>query len=302
MKHCYITGGSSGLGLALAKMLSSQGAHVSIVARDSEKLADALAEIEGVRQSKDQIHQAFSFSLFTADDSRAALDAAAAKHGGVPPDIVFLCAGKAIPRFFVEYTEAELVDGMNYGYWVQAWTAWIVTQQMVAHKRTGSIVFVSSTLGLMTIPGYSGYSPGKHALRGLADTLRCELLLYDINVHIFFPPTMFTPSYEEENKIKPKITKKIEETDGGLTAEQAAAGLLTGLRKGHAHITADMLTDSFRASTRGSAPANNWILDGLIDLASKIWVPVWSTITDRRVKAHRKEHHQYLEDIGFFSA
>ena len=32
----------------------------------------------------------------------------------------------------------------------------------------------------------------------------------------------------EENKIKPKITKKIEETDGGLTAEQAAAGLLTG--------------------------------------------------------------------------
>ena len=99
---------------------------------------------------------------------------------------------------------------------------------MVAHKRTGSIVFVSSTLGLMTIPGYAGYSPCKHALRGLADTLRCELLLYDINVHIFFPPTMFTPSYEEENKIKPKITKKIEETDGGLTAEQAAAGLLTG--------------------------------------------------------------------------
>ena len=50
-QHCYITGGSSGLGLALAKMLSSQGAHVSIVARNSEKLADALAEIEVISPS-----------------------------------------------------------------------------------------------------------------------------------------------------------------------------------------------------------------------------------------------------------
>ena len=50
-QHCYITGGSSGLGLALAKMLSSQGAHVSIVARGSEKLADALAEIEVISPS-----------------------------------------------------------------------------------------------------------------------------------------------------------------------------------------------------------------------------------------------------------
>lgn len=39
---------------------------------------------------------------------------------------------------------------------------------------------------------------------------------------------MFTPGYEVENKTKPKITKRIEETDDGLTAEQAALGLLKG--------------------------------------------------------------------------
>lgn len=68
-------------------------------------------------------------------------------------------------------------------------------------------------------------------MQGLADTLHSELLLYGIDVHIFFPPTMFTPGYEVENQTKPKITKRIEETDDGLTAEQAALGLLKGTNR-----------------------------------------------------------------------
>lgn len=64
---------------------------------------------------------------------------------------------------------------------------------------------------------------------GLAETLRSELLLYSISVHIFFPGTMFTPGFTEEKKTKPKITLKIEESDTGLTAEQAADGLFRGM-------------------------------------------------------------------------
>lgn len=71
------------------------------------------------------------------------------------------------------------------------------------------------------------------------------MLLYGINVHIFFPPTMFTPGYEEENKTKPKITLKIEESDTGLTPDQAALALFQGkfflfdcgqLQGPHAHV------------------------------------------------------------------
>jgi 3-dehydrosphinganine reductase len=54
-------------------------------------------------------------------------------------------------------------------------------------------------------------------------------MLYGIDTHIFFPPTMYTPGFEEENKTKPSITRKIESTDEGLTAPQAAAGLLAGM-------------------------------------------------------------------------
>ena len=115
-------------------------------------------------------------------------------------------------------------------------------------KRNAKIVFVSSTLGFMSFVGWSSYSPAKHALRGislrllkrsyidtssieigLAEALRSELILYNIDVHIYFPATMFTPGYEEENKTKPKITMEIEGADDGMTADQAALVLFTGL-------------------------------------------------------------------------
>jgi 3-dehydrosphinganine reductase len=117
---------------------------------------------------------------------------------------------------------------------------------MVKQQRKGKVTFVSSTLGFMSFVGYASYSPAKHALRGksralsgndllklialkgLADTLHSEMLLYGIDIHIFFPPTMFTPGYEEENKTKPKITRKIEESDDGLTPDQAALALFKG--------------------------------------------------------------------------
>ncbi|EPQ55594.1 oxidoreductase [Gloeophyllum trabeum ATCC 11539] len=298
-KHCYVTGGSAGLGLSLAVLLASHGAHVSIVARDSRKLQDALGKVESARVSNDQVFRQHSFSVGTAEGASAALQAVMDVHDGLTPDAVFLCAGKSTPKFFVEMTEQDLTEGMTNGYWVQAWTAWAVTKKMVEQQRKGKICFVSSTLGYMSFIGYASYSPPKHALRGLADTLRSELILYDIDVHIFFPPTMFTPGYEEENKTKPKITLKIEEDDSGLQPNQAAAGLLKGIQAGHAHITADLITDLFRSSTRGSAPYHNFIYDSLLDAAARIGLPFWRSQTDGLIRKHKAEHQQYLKQQGF---
>ncbi|KAI0078392.1 oxidoreductase [Panus rudis PR-1116 ss-1] len=299
-KHCYVTGGSSGLGLALSILLAQRGAHVSIVARDQDKLDTALQAIEAERVSPDQIFQAASHSLNTGEGARAALKDICTRHGGLSPDAVFMCAGSWAPRFWVESTEEQLRQGMDGGYWVQAWTAWAASQQMVRQERKGKLVFVSSTLGYMTFVGWSGYAPAKHALRGLADTLRSELLLYDIDVHLFSPPTMYTPGYDEENKLKPAITLKIEEGDPGLTPGQAALGLLRGVEKGQAHIAADLITNLFRASTKGSAPGNNPLIDWALNTFAQVGVPIWRWGTEAKVKAHKEEHKKYLKDRGFF--
>ncbi|TFY74731.1 hypothetical protein EWM64_g9281 [Hericium alpestre] len=286
-------GGSSGLGLAVAKELASQGAHVSIVARDKGRLTAALGEIESCRASEDQVFQSFSHSLFTADESRAALEDVVAKHDGLSPDAIFLCAGKSVPKFFLEYTDEELSEGMDYGYWCQAWTARAATRMMVQQGRKGKIVFVSSLLGMMTIPGYASYAPAKHALRGLADMLRMELLLYNIDVHIFFPPTMYGSAFDEEKKTRPWITSKLEESDDALTPEQATAALLK--------VGGNFITDLFRASSREAAPRNNWLLDGVYDLIAYISIPFWLSGVDKQVRAHREQHLQYLADKGLLS-
>jgi hypothetical protein len=121
------------------------------------------------------------------------------------------------------------------------------SKRMARDYFPGKIVFVSSFLGFMSMVGYASYAPAKHAVRGkptrthssrccwpiycsqgLAETLRSELLLYSVSVHIFFPGTIYSPGYTEENKTKPKITLKIEETDDGQTPEKAAEALLRG--------------------------------------------------------------------------
>lgn len=296
--HIYITGGSQGLGLALAKLVARKGAHVSIVARTQSKLDDALKELEANRQSPDQVFKAFSFSLNTAEESAAALQAASDSHSGKVPDAVFACAGAAKPMYLLEMQPEDLSRGMANGYWIQAWTAFAAAKQMVRENKKGKIVLVSSTLGYMSLIGYSSYSPAKHALRGLADSLHSELMLYGIDTHIFFPPTMYTPGFEEENKTKPAITRAIESSDEGLTADQAAAGLLAGVEKGHAHITADFITSMFRASTRGCAPRSNAALDFVLDLAALVGVPIWRRSVDKQVLAHRVEHREYLRSKG----
>ncbi|KZT21779.1 oxidoreductase [Neolentinus lepideus HHB14362 ss-1] len=295
-KHCYVTGGSSGLGLALATILASRGAHVSIVARGQQRLEEAVKQIEACTCA--WIINHFSADLRTAAGANAALDAISEAHGGRSPDALFLCAGVATPRFFVESTQDDLTKGMDLGYWTEAWTAWAVTRRMVEQGRKGKIVFIASTLGYMSFLGWSSYSPARHAVRGLADTLRSELLLYDIAVHLFCPNTMSTPGYVEENRTKPHITSIIEEGDSPVTPQQAAIALLQGVADGHTHISGDMITELFRAATRGSAPSHNFIYDCCLDAIAFIATPVWRSMTDSKIRAHRSEHDRYLREQG----
>ena len=132
---------------------------------------------------------------------------------------------------------------------------------MIANRVKGSIVLVSSFLGYSTFAGYSTYSPGKYALRGgygaklsdtypsarrhdygdsyltacvdlvnvgLADTLRNEMLLHDISVHIFMPAGIDSAGYISEQEFKPACTKKLEEGDKVISAEDCAGHLIRG--------------------------------------------------------------------------
>ncbi len=77
-------------------------------------------------------------------------------------------------------------------------------------RKQGRIVFVSSILGLMSCIGYAQYCPSKYALRGLAESLRNEMVMFNIGVHIFYPSNIDTPGFVVENLTKPPVTVKLE--------------------------------------------------------------------------------------------
>ncbi|KAL4402762.1 3-dehydrosphinganine reductase [Malassezia pachydermatis] len=112
---------------------------------------------------------------------------------------------------------------------------------------------------------------------GLAECLRSELLLYSIDVHIYFPATILTPGLEVENQTKPELTKQIEGTDEGQTPAQCAAHLLRGVERNEYSITDGLIGWLFRISSGGSAPGSNVWVDSLAMLPAR-----WAAIGWRR--------------------
>ena len=164
---------------------------------------------------------------------------------------------------------------------------------MKQHQKRGKIVFVSSVLGMMGMVGYAQYSPMKFAIRGmclitsltsgLAECLRSELLLYSIDVHIYFPATILTPGLEVENQTKPELTKQIEGTDEGQTPAQCAAHLLRGVERNEYSITDGLIGWLFRISSGGSAPGSNVWVDSLAMLPARVRI---QPLTYRLVGCH----------------
>ncbi|KZV72401.1 oxidoreductase [Peniophora sp. CONT] len=298
--HCYITGGSTGLGLNLAILLTKAGAHVSIVARNKDNLSRALEQLEAARVSSTQILASYSYSLDSFDNAQAAYDEACGAHNGTPADAVFMCAGSARPGFWIEQDEEDIRRGIDQSYSVTAFTARIAAERMARARHAGKLVLVGSIISYFGLVGYSTYCPGKFAIRGLAETLRQELLLYNISVHMYFPATIDTPHLANENKTKPSLTLKIEESDPILQPDVCAAGLLAGVQRGEFHITDTFNGNAFRTSTRGASPWNGFVKDLVYGLIGFIGIPLWRQGVDKMVRSHTDEHQRYLSERGFF--
>ncbi|KAM0755011.1 putative oxidoreductase [Meredithblackwellia eburnea MCA 4105] len=287
-KHCYVGGGSEGLGLALACLLADRGAHVSIVSRSEDKLKKALVEIETHRQNPSQIFKSYSCDLTSTESSITTLNAACSAHNSLSPDFIFACAGSSTPKFFLDATPDEHWKFMEYNYKTTVCTIHEGVKRMKEEGKRGKVVLTASVLGMMGFAGYSTYAPSKFAIRGLADSLRNEFLLYDISIHLFLPATIFSPSFfEHESKIKPDLCKKIEGADEGMSPLEVAKRMIWGLERNDFYITYEPVGHMLRNS-RGIVPWNNWVFDTLWGWAGTIGFPLWRIFfADREVKKEK---------------
>ncbi len=227
-KNVYITGGSSGIGLAAAELLAGRGANVIIFARGKERLEEAL---ERITARKKNDGQRFAYRQLDISD-REAVDkvmAGAVKEFG-PPDILINSAGRALPDYFENITYEQMDDSMK----LHLYGNWNTIKALLPHlkQRQGYIVNVCSVLGFMGVFGYSDYSASKFALMGLTESLKSELKPCGVGVSIVCPPDTDTPGFEVENRNKPRETVAVSEGGGLLQPEQVAEAMLKGMEKG----------------------------------------------------------------------
>ena len=227
-RNVYITGGSSGIGLATAKLLAAEGANVLILSRSRDRIDHALGEIEEQSRSERQRISGMQLDVSRHDEVNRVMAEAVGQFG--IPDLLINSAGKAVPRPFEEISYEQFDDIMRTNFY-GAWSTIQALLPQMKKKGGGHIVNVSSMAGFIGVFGYADYGASKFAMMGLSETLRMELRQYNIRVSVLCPPDTDTPGYELENRTKPPETWAIGETAKLIEPEVVARALLKGIRK-----------------------------------------------------------------------
>lgn len=202
-KTALISGGSSGIGLAVGRSLAEKGANVWLLARGVDRLNSAL---ESMKYDDSQYCGTISADVSDWDQVLAAVAQIESEIG--VPDLVVNSAGVAHPGYFQDLGIEIFHWMMDVNYFGTVYICKAVVPGMVA-RGSGHIVNISSGAGFIGRYGYSAYGATKYAVRGFTDVLRSELKPLGIKVSIAFPPDTDTPQLDYERGFQPPETRAL---------------------------------------------------------------------------------------------
>jgi 3-dehydrosphinganine reductase len=257
-KRVYITGGSSGIGLAAARQMVAAGAHVAIGARGQARLDAAAAELRA-RAAPEQKVLAVACDVGDAAAAARAAESVLGALGGI--DVVVANAGLSHPSRTLDTPVEVFEQMMRINYLGTVYSVRPFLPALFAGKG-GRIGVVSSLLGFMGIYGYGAYAASKFAQVGFAECLRQECLEYGVKITILYPPDTDTPMLAEENRIKPPETLAIAGEVKTMSAEAVAAALLRGIACGQLHVVPGASGGFVRFMVRHAPWAVRWVIDG----------------------------------------
>ncbi len=226
-KNIYITGGSSGIGLEMAKQLFGYGATITIIGRNEIKLRNAKKSIEKFRIKADQ--KLFELSLDVSNNENVEHKISEKIEINGTPDILINSAGIAFSGKFenTDFDTFKIILDTN------VLGVRNISHTMIPYMKTngGVIANLSSFAGIFGAYGYSAYSASKFAVLGMSSSMRMELAEYNIKVCAICPPEVDTPLVREESKTISQEAKALKKMLGFLSVEYAAKSILKELRK-----------------------------------------------------------------------
>jgi 3-hydroxybutyrate dehydrogenase len=180
-----ITGGTRGIGRAIAEGFLGAGASVVINGRDRTKGAAAIAELEVGERCV--FHPG---DVMIRADCEALVDATAQRFGRI--DILVANAGGASGHAPVaELSDEAVAEALLWNFWHTFWTARRALHYMIP-QRFGRILCVSSVEGKVGKPGLANYVAAKHAVNGLVKSLAKEVGTHGITVNALCPGAIET--------------------------------------------------------------------------------------------------------------
>ncbi|HEY1174759.1 MAG TPA: SDR family oxidoreductase [Phytomonospora sp.] len=224
-----VTGASSGIGAATARALAADGFHVVLAARRMARLTALAAEVDGTPVECDVT-------------SPASVEALAEAVAGLDVRVLVNNAGGA---FGADYVENADIDGWRAMYEVNVLGAVRVTKALLpalVASGAGTVVWVSSTAGLIVYEGGGGYAAAKHAETAVAETMRLELSGRPVRVIEIDPGMVKTDEFslnrfDGDAEAAEKVYAGVAEP---LTAEDVADTIAWTVSRPH-HVNVDRL-------------------------------------------------------------
>lgn len=218
-----VTGASSGIGAATARVFAQEGYRVVLAARRLERLQALADEIQGHGGQALPVKA----DLSRLEDSQDLVQVALENYDQI--DVLFNNAG---------FGRLDWLENLDPKKDVQAqvqvnllgmiWLTQTALPHMIA-RRKGHIINMSSVAGLLAAPTYCIYAASKFAVRGFSEALRRETSIYGIQVSVLYPGSVAT-EFSQHARIKRK-TKTTTPASLRLSAEDVARAVLRLTRK-----------------------------------------------------------------------
>ncbi|MBR6979108.1 MAG: SDR family oxidoreductase [Prevotella sp.] len=194
-KHVLLTGASSGMGRVFARMIASQGARVTLLARNEERLHQTLDTMDG---------DGHSIVVCDLKDEEM-LNAAVSKMDAV--DGIVLCAGinDFVPVKFIKQENLDHMFQTNY------FSQLLLVQKMLKKKlvnKGASIVFISSISSMLGVQGTLLYASSKGAINSAVRVMASELAVRRIRVNAICPGIVRTEMLSSTNVEEDTFTKQ----------------------------------------------------------------------------------------------
>ena len=193
-KTIWITGGSTGIGKALAIKFASKGWNVAVSARRQELLNELSNQYENIS----------AFPLDVTDKQKCAevFDQIKKKYEDI--DICFFSTGTWNPKKEKEIDVEQIEEVFKINFFGTVNTIKAV-EQYFRDRKKGTITIVSSIAGYRGLPNSTGYGPSKSALNNLAESLYFDFKRFGVRVCLVSPGFIKTPMTDKNDFKMPFI-------------------------------------------------------------------------------------------------